>query len=88
MTGTLTRFRIENLHQMRTIDVPIKDNKLVLVGENGTGKSTVANFIYYLLTRQWHRMLEYEFKSILAVIDDREIVVSREDIVDLSESIR
>jgi ABC-type uncharacterized transport system ATPase subunit len=48
MAGILSRFRIEALHQTRTIDVKIADNKLVLVGENGTGKSTVANFIYFL----------------------------------------
>jgi recombinational DNA repair ATPase RecF len=47
MSGRLTQFRIEALHNTRTIDIQIEDNKLVLVGENGTGKSTVANFIYF-----------------------------------------
>lgn len=65
MPGTLSRFRIEQLHARRTIDVEIQDNKLVLVGENGTGKSTVANLIYFFLTRQWERMLKYEFKSMI-----------------------
>lgn len=79
MPGTLTRFRIEALHNRHTIDIPITDNKLILIGENGTSKSTVTNFIYFFLTRQWHRMLAYDFKRIVATIDDKDIEVSKED---------
>ncbi len=84
MSSILSRFRIEGLHNIRTIDIPIDDNKLILVGENGTGKSTVANFIYFLLTAQWSRMLGYEFKRILAVVNSREYQFSRDDIRNLA----
>lgn len=80
MSSELNRFRIDALHDIRTIDVPIEDNKLVLVGENGTGKSTVANLIYFFLTRQWHRMLSYQFRSITATINSHEITIPRDDI--------
>jgi ABC-type dipeptide/oligopeptide/nickel transport system ATPase component len=88
MSGTLTRFRIEGLHNRHTIDVRIEDNKLILVGENGTGKSTVANFIYFFLTRQWHRMLNYEFKAVIADIDSVTIEVSQEDLAKSRDSDR
>lgn len=52
MPGQLTQFRIEGLHNIRTIDISITNNTLILVGENGTGKNTVANFIYFFLTRE------------------------------------
>lgn len=81
MPSSLKRFRIEALHGIWTIDAAIEDNKLVLVGENGTGKSTFANFVYFFLTRQWNRMLEHEFKSVLAVIDSEEILIPREDLI-------
>ena len=81
MPGVFSRFRIEALHNRHTIDVPINDNKLVLIGENGIGKSTVVNFIYFFLTNQWHRMLSYEFKSVLAVIDDESIEFTKEDLL-------
>jgi ABC-type oligopeptide transport system ATPase subunit len=81
MAEILTRFRIEALHGIWNIDVKIEDNMLILVGENGTGKSTVANFVYFFLTRQWHRMLEYDFKSITAVIDSHEIKLKRENFI-------
>lgn len=73
MKHKLTRFRIENLYGHRTVDLTIEDNKLVLVGENGTGKSTVANLIYYFLTCQWPRTLEYQFEQIVATIDGEEV---------------
>ena len=41
MSEAFTRFRIEALDNRYTYDVPIRDNKLILVGENGTGKSTM-----------------------------------------------
>ncbi len=88
MQGTLNRFIIKELHTKYTINVPIEDNKLILVGENGTGKSTVANFIYFFLTRQWHRMLNYEFKSIVADIDSEVIEITKEDLVKSRESDR
>ena len=75
MSGLLTRFRIEGLHNLWTIDVAIEDNKLVLVGENGTGKTTIANLIYFFLTCQWHRLLSYSFKSILVTLDSEEITL-------------
>lgn len=88
MSGQLTRFRIEGLHNIRTIDIPITDNKLVLVGENGTGKSTVANFIYFFLTNQWSRMLEHRFKSVLAIIDSKEYYLSLDDVINLARRSR
>jgi ABC-type branched-subunit amino acid transport system ATPase component len=73
MAGILSHFRIEALHNRHTIDVPITDNKLVLIGENGTGKSTVTNFIYFFLTRQWRRLLSYEFRRVVATIISRRV---------------
>ena len=67
MPTALTHFQIEGLHgRDRTIEIPIRDNRLVLVGENGTGKSTVANLLYYLLTQQWRRIMDYRFAAVYA----------------------
>lgn len=78
MPMNLSRFRVEALHGKRTINLEFKDNRLVLVGENGSGKSTIVNLLYYFLSRQWRRILEYDFKSISAVINNTTIEISRE----------
>ncbi len=69
MTGRLTRFKIIKLHGSQTFDVLVEDNRLIIVGENGTGKSTVAYMMYYFLTRQWSRLSNFEFEEIQADIN-------------------
>jgi predicted ATPase len=78
MINYLTRFRVIGLHGSRTMDVHLADNKLVLVGENGTGKSTFANLIYFFLTKQWARLQEYQFQRIHAEIAEHELILTPE----------
>ena len=66
MTAQLTRFEVYGLHGSRDVDVRLAANKLILVGENGAGKSTFVNLIYYFLTTQWGRLQEYTFSRIRA----------------------
>lgn len=76
----LSRFVIRGLHRQQTINMPIEDNILILVGDNGIGKSTVATFMYFFLTRQWHRMLNYNFYSVSAIIHSEIIDIKKEDL--------
>lgn len=80
MPGQLSRFRVTGLHGRRDMDVHIEANRLILVGENGAGKSTFANLIYYFLTRQWNRFRDYRFQEILAVVDGIEFKVTPEKV--------
>ena len=50
---SITRFEIKKLHGDKNIDLKLVDNTLILVGENGAGKSTVLQLFYYLLSGQW-----------------------------------
>src|SRR6266567_9273419 len=78
MSSQLTRFQVIGLHGSLTMDVRLEDNKLVLVGENGTGKSTFVNLIYYFLTKQWNRLHEYKFSRLQAHFGDQELVLTPE----------
>jgi len=80
MPGSLSRFRVEGLHGRRTITIPIEDNRIILVGENGTGKSTVASIIYFLLTQQWRRIKEHKFDCLEATVDGVELRLSHDDV--------
>jgi ABC-type cobalamin/Fe3+-siderophores transport system ATPase subunit len=55
----------------------MEENTLVLVGENGSGKSTVIGILYHFLTRQWTKLLEYQFDTITVTINNKEIKLSR-----------
>lgn len=87
MPTALTQFQIEGLHgRKQTIDIPIRDNRLVLVGENGTGKSTVANLLYYVLTQQWRRVVEYGFASLQVNTSDSVVRLAHDDVEALAAS--
>jgi len=82
----LSRFRIDGLHgRNRAINVPIVDNRLVLVGENGTGKSTFVSLLYYFLTMQWRRIVEYRFTTVRIECGDESVQFAHEDVEALLE---
>lgn len=78
MDFIIERFVIKGLHKTRDYDIPIRDNTLVMVGVNGLGKTTVVNLLYLLLSRQWERVLEYDFASVAVTINGMEYVLEQE----------
>lgn len=80
MPTSLTTFKVIGLHGHKTATVPLRNNRLILIGENGTGKSTIANLIYYFLTNQWSRLLQYRFRAIEASLNGHEITVTAEQL--------
>lgn len=65
----IERFAIWNLFGEYNIDMKIQENTLLLVGENGSGKSTILNALYYLLTQQWIKLASVPCDKIDIVID-------------------
>lgn len=76
----ITRFEIKKLHGNLNFDLKFKDNKLILVGENGTGKSTVLKMLYYVMSRQWRKLLNFNFESVSITIDKQKFVLNYEDL--------
>lgn len=75
----IEKIRIEGLFGEHDYEIPVKDNRLILVAENGSGKTTIVNIIYYLLTRQWNKLLRYNFKSLSVTVDEEEFKFSRKE---------
>lgn len=80
MSISLTNFSIFGLHGKYDVRIPISDNKLILVGVNGLGKTTVVNAMYFLLSSQWARLLEIDFQTIYVEINGADIRLGRKDI--------
>lgn len=76
----ITRFEIKKLHGYKNIDLKLKDNTLILVGENGAGKTTVLHLFYYLVSGQWSAMAKYKFELITITIDTNKYTLRYTDI--------
>jgi predicted ATPase len=78
--NSIKRFEIKKLHGRKNFDLRIKDNTLILVGENGTGKSTVLQLFYYIMSGQWWSLLKYDFDSLKLTIDDIVYSINQSDL--------
>ncbi len=72
-----TNFKINKLWGINSYNIDIEDNKLILVAENGAGKTIILKFMYLFLSKQWSKLKEYDFESISAIIDGRNYEVSK-----------
>lgn len=81
MKITLERFCITGLYGRKTVDVSMQDNTLVLVGENGSGKTTFLRILFYFLSGHWLSLVQFKFTSITATIGGIEYKIFHEDLV-------
>ena len=79
--------KIIELYGHKSFDVKLADNQLILVGENGLGKSTIINIFFYTLTSQWSKLLKYQFKEIEVGIDGKSYTFSINDVEQISNEI-
>ncbi|QQV01339.1 MULTISPECIES: AAA family ATPase [Chryseobacterium] len=74
----ITNFTIEGLHNTKDYELKFFDNKLILVSDNGAGKTTIVNIFYFFLSKQWNKLLEYNFRRIICRINDERIEFTKD----------
>ncbi|HBO3994949.1 TPA: AAA family ATPase [Pseudomonas aeruginosa] len=80
MTTLIEYIEIYGLYGHRNYKVELSNNQLILVGENGTGKSTIVSILYYTLTGQWRKLWKYKFNAIAVCIDGVRHLITKEDL--------
>ncbi len=73
-------FEIQGLYGKRDYVIEFDNNQLILVGENGSGKSTVVSILHYLLTSQWQKLLKYDFTSLTLTVNGTPHHIHKNDI--------
>lgn len=74
----ITHFTIEGLHNSKDYELRFIENRLILVSDNGAGKTTIVNIFYYFLSKQWNKLLEYNFRKIKCTISDENIEFTKD----------
>ncbi|HGA1022774.1 TPA: AAA family ATPase [Bacillus cereus] len=60
----LTCFEIQGLNNEKNVSLTFDNNLRILLGENGTGKTTILTVLYYVLSRKFHSLYNIEFSKI------------------------
>ncbi|WP_159478611.1 AAA family ATPase [Chryseobacterium sp. 18068] len=72
MTKTrITRFKITKLFGYQDVDIDFNDRYKILVGENGLGKTTILNALYFLLDKKFKKLNKLKFESIELVFHNK-----------------
>jgi ABC-type transport system involved in cytochrome c biogenesis ATPase subunit len=87
LSAKLSSFQIEGLRSGGGIFADIRDNTLILVGENGSGKTTFLRMMFYFLSGRWSNLTQFSFDRISATIDGTVYTISHRDVVSLTSSI-
>lgn len=75
-------FRIESLFDDRDVQIPFDKNFKILIGENGIGKTSILNAIYYTLTGKFSKLNSLIFKRIVIEFNSgKSVEILKEDIV-------
>ena len=84
--NNIEKIIIENLHGDISYQISMQNNVLILVAENGTGKTTIVNMIYCFLSRQWDKLSLYNFSSITVFFHNASpIKVSKDELSDFTK---
>lgn len=64
--STIKKVRIRGLFSTEQgFDIPINNDVIILIGENGIGKTTALNILYYTLTKKFYKLRSFLFSEIL-----------------------
>lgn len=81
MEYKLRSFEIKGLNNYKDILIPFNSNIKLLIGENGTGKTTILNILYYTLSRKFNKLIDYQFeKIILTFNEDEKVEINAKDL--------
>jgi ABC-type lipoprotein export system ATPase subunit len=72
--SSIKKYSITGLFKIHNVEIPFGDNVKILIGENGLGKTTILNSLYFLLTKKWHKLVRIPFESIELVFDNNSVI--------------
>jgi predicted ATPase len=72
--SNVKQFTINGLFGVSNVTIPFEENIKILIGENGVGKTTILNAMYYVLTKKWHKLAKVPFSSIQVEFENNSLI--------------
>lgn len=73
----IQEFEIIGLFGYKNICIVFKHNTMIVIGENGFGKTSILNTLFFLITHSYKRLLEIKFVALRLIIDNQEFFFDR-----------
>ena len=83
MQTLIKKIDILGLYNNRDFSVAFQDNTLILVGENGSGKTTISRIIYAVLSCNWDLLNNYPFEKIVVYFENEIVEIPENVITDI-----
>lgn len=77
----IKEFAILKLYGQRNIVLKFEKNILILVGENGSGKTTILRMMYLFLSGRWLALLRYDFEGISVSFTAKTKITVKKDLI-------
>ena len=80
-SSQLKSFSINGLFGFKDIKVPFDKEAVILIAENGSGKTTILNVLYYSISCKFHKLSAIDFRSIvLEFASGRSVEIKKNDL--------
>lgn len=79
----ISSFKINKLHGFLSYELKFKNNTLILIGENGSCKTTIIKLLFYFLSMQWGKLSKYNFDNIIMNIGEDELKITKKEITSI-----
>lgn len=67
----IQQFEITGLFGYKDVCITFNHSTMIVIGENGFGKTSILNALYFLITHSYKRLLEIKFKALRIIIDGK-----------------
>lgn len=67
----ISRFKISKLFGYQDVDISFDDRYKILIGENGLGKTTILNALYFIFDKKFKKLNNLNFESIEIVFSNK-----------------
>lgn len=73
----IQEFEIIGLFGYKNVCITFNHSTLIVIGENGFGKTSILNALNFLITHSYKRLLEIKFAAIRLTIDGKKFFYER-----------